>query len=473
MRRLTNSLKRIILYLDWLRANFYYKFTIRFCGLLLERAASYIYCGTNWYGEMDVNKHIFELLDEKEISQKELSKMTGISESTISDWKRKGKTPGIDKLLLLCDKLNVDLYSLVGIDYEYQLDNDEKLIIDMYRNTKPALKKRLIKYMNEFDKVSNMPMVNENSAEKDIYNKTNSDSERFETDPLFLQQKLLAKKLRKLAKLDRIKLDETEHASKLNLHLLKYLDYIGIDKLEYIKQYLSNIQPFMISEIKSQEKFDNAIGILDEFYRISVYIKLDATFGEEIIVSFHENNKSGVARRNTYNSNLSYVYVLADSIGSHIDNTDNYTVNLFITRGVSTFPINVPASRYDEDGFLVRYTYINNAIIDISNRYLEDLYASDIDFSSVELFTDLQPLSFTSYGNDIFSNISLLIDSLIIQKNIYSKQIADTALCIYCSTLNLLEADKKDLIETLKERYKVNSVKALPQIIERVKLNLL
>ncbi len=422
---------------------------------------------------MDINKRIFEVLDEKGISQKELSKRTGISESTISDWKRKGKTPGIDKLILLCEKLNVDIYSLAGIDYEYQLDDDEKLVIDIYRNTDPGSRKRLIAYIKSFENISSLPLINDNSLDNNRYNKNVDSNEIFQPDQVFLQQKLLAKKLRKLAKLDRIKLDETEHASKLNLHLLKYLDYIGIDKLEYIKQYLSNIQPFMISEIKSQEKFDNAICILDEFYRISVYIKLDATFGEEIIVSFHENNKSGVARRNTYNSNLSYVYVLADSIGSHIDNTDNYTVNLFITRGISTFPINVPASRYDEDGFLVRYTYINNAIIDISNRYLEDLYASDIDFSSVELFTDLQQLSFTSYGNDAFSNISLLIDSLIIQKNIYSKQIADTALCIYCSSLNLLEANKKDLIETLKERYKVNSVKALPQIIERVKLNLL
>lgn len=422
---------------------------------------------------MDINKRIFEVLDEKGISQKELSKRTGISESTISDWKRKGKTPGIDKLILLCEKLNVDIYSLAGIDYEYQLDDDEKLVIDMYRSTDPGSRKRLLAYIKSFENISSLPLINDNSLDNNRYNKNVDSNEIFQPDQFFLQQKLMVKKLRKLAKLDRIKLDETEHASKLNLHLLKYLDYIGIDKLEYIKQYLSNIQPFMISEIKSQEKFDNAICILDEFYRISVYIKLDATFGEEIIVSFHENNKSGVARRNTYNSNLSYVYVFADSIGSHVNNTDNYTVNLFITRGVSTFPINVPASKYDEDGFLVRYTYINNAIIDISNRYLEDLYTSDIDFSSVELFTDLQQLSFTSYGNDTFSNISLLIDSLIIQKNIYSKQIADTALCIYCSSLNLLETDKKDLIETLKERYKVNSVKALPQIIERIELNLL
>lgn len=422
---------------------------------------------------MDINKRIFEVLDEKGISQKELSKRTGISESTISDWKRKGKTPGIDKLILLCEKLNVDIYSLAGIDYEYQLDDDEKLVIDMYRSTDPGSRKRLLAYIKSFENISSLPLINDNSLDNNRYNKNVDSNEIFQPDQFFLQQKLMAKKLRKLAKLDRIKLDETEHASKLNLHLLKYLDYIGIDKLEYIKQYLSNIQPFMISDIKSQEKFDNAICILDEFYRISVYIKLDATFGEEIIVSFHENNKSGVARRNTYNSNLSYVYVFADSIGSHVNNTDNYTVNLFITRGVSTFPINVPASKYDADGFLVRYTYINNAIIDISNRYLEDLYTSDIDFTSVELFTNLQQLSFTSYGNDAFSNISLLIDSLIIQKNVYSKQIADTAMCIYCNSLDLLESDKKELIETLKERYKVNSVKALPQIIERIELNLL
>lgn len=422
---------------------------------------------------MDINKRIFEVLDEKGISQKELSKRTGISESTISDWKRKGKTPGIGKLILLCEKLNVDIYSLAGIDYEYQLDDDEKLVIDMYRSTDPGSRKRLLAYIKSFENISSLPLINDNSLDNNRYNKNVDSNEIFQPDQFFLQQKLMAKKLRKLAKLDRIKLDETEHASKLNLHLLKYLDYIGIDKLEYIKQYLSNIQPFMISEIKSQEKFDNAICILDEFYRISVYIKLDATFGEEIIVSFHENNKSGVARRNTYNSNLSYVYVFADSIGSHVNNTDNYTVNLFITRGVSTFPINVPASKYDADGFLVRYTYINNAIIDISNRYLEDLYTSDIDFTSVELFTNLQQLSFTSYGNDAFSNISLLIDSLIIQKNVYSKQIADTAMCIYCNSLDLLESNKKELIETLKERYKVNSVKALPQIIERIELNLL
>ncbi|MBQ8006817.1 MAG: hypothetical protein IJ245_04210, partial [Lachnospiraceae bacterium] len=124
------------------------------------------------------------------------------------------------------------------------------------------------------------------------------------------------------------------------------------------------------------------------------------------------------------------------------------------------------------DGFLVRASSINNALVEISNRYLEDLYTSDLDFSGIDLFSSLQQLSFTSFGNDVFSNISLLIDSLIIQKDTVSRQIADAALCIYCGSISLRESDMNELIDTLRQRFSVNSVKVLPQILERVELNI-
>ncbi len=420
---------------------------------------------------MGINENIFRILKEKKMTQKQFSQLSGISESTISDWKRKGKTPGADKLLLISKALDVNINNLLSdekgtaehiIGVDYRLDENEKTIIEMYRSIDESQRKRLFSYFESLTTITSASLESEEKKPEKAYI----------ADPMHNIQKNLAKKLRKLARLDRLKLDETEHASGLNLHLFKYLDYIGLDKLEYIKKYLSNIQPFMISEIKSQEKFENAICVLDDYYRISVYIKVDSTKGEEIIVSFHENNKHGIAKRNSFISNLSYVYVFADSIGSHLEGTDDYSINLFVTRGVSTFPINVPAVRYDNDGFIVRYTYINNAIIDVSNRYLEDLYSSDIDFSKIELFTSLHQLSFTSYGKDIFSNISIMIDSLLIQSDSLGKQLADTALCIYCSTLQLLDKDKEELISTLKERYKVNSVKALPQVLERVEMNI-
>ena len=435
---------------------------------------------------MGLNENIFRILSEKNMTQKEFSLLTKIPESTISDWKRKGKTPGTDKLMIISKTLGVSVSELISGDVDskdsakaesqnedYILNDDEKKLIEIYRAAAADQRARILEYFTRLSAPSALTdNIAENSAIAGMDTGKSEKTEVFSADTMLLSQKILARRLRKLAKLDRLVLDESEHASGLNLHLLKYLDYIGVDKLEYIKQYLSNIQPFMISEIASQEKFDNAICVLDDFYRISVYIKVDATKGEEIVVSFHENNVRGIAKRNPISNNLSYVYVFADSIGSHVEGTNDYSINMFVTRGTSTFPINVPASRYDEDGFLVRYSYINNAIISIANRYLEDLYTSDVDYSRITLFSSLQQLSFTSYGRDIFSNISLLVDSLIIQPDTIGRQVADTALCIYCSNLELLSKDKEELISTLRERYKVNSVRILPEILQRVAINI-
>lgn len=314
------------------------------------------------------------------------------------------------------------MYELVGESKgdknsaDYSISEEENTIIEMYRNSSYDIQRRIISY------ISSLSIEN---AKTDVSLKSDN---TLAIDSDLLKQKQLAYKIRWLARLDRISLVESEHASKYNLHLLKYLEYVGLDKLDYTKKYLSNIQLFMITEMKSQKKFENAICVLDNYYRISVYIKVDATKGEEVIVSFHENNKNGIVKKNSVIRNNRYVYVFAESVGSFVESKKTYTINLFVTRGVSTFPINVPATRYDEEGFIVNFTYINNALVDIANRYLEDLYTADLDFESVNMFTSLQQLSFTSYGNDSFSNISLLIDSILIQNDYLSKQIADSAL---------------------------------------------
>ncbi|MCR5233749.1 MAG: helix-turn-helix domain-containing protein [Lachnospiraceae bacterium] len=416
---------------------------------------------------MKIWENIFILLKKRGMSQKEFSKLTGISESTISDWKRKQFNPGVDKIPVICKVLGVSADELLGVSdfaMDYLIEGDARMIIERYRKLTPDMQLRIVAYMDKLAG-SQAPGV-----------EFRADNNNMETtgivDKEFQIKKDLARKLRKLARLSRLRIDEEEHASGLNLHLYKYLDFLGLDRLEFVKAYLAHIQPYMICEMKSQEKFDNAVCVLDEYYRISVYIKVDSTKGEEIIVSFHENNKNGIARRNSLIRREGLVYVFADSIGSHIEGTDSYSVNLFIMRGVRTFPLSVSAVRYDADGFMVRLSDINNALIGISNQYLEDLYTSDLDISEIELFSSLQQLSFTSFGNDVFSNISILIDSLLIQKDAISRQIADAALCIYCSSVELIDSDKKELLNTLRARFSVNSVRALPEIIERIELNL-
>ena len=47
------------------------------------------------------------------MSQIEFSRKTGISQSTISDWKRKKTNPAADKIMIICDVLHVTPYEIL------------------------------------------------------------------------------------------------------------------------------------------------------------------------------------------------------------------------------------------------------------------------------------------------------------------------------------------------------------------------
>ena len=76
---------------------------------------------------MLISERIYRYLEEKGISQIEFAKRTGISQSTISDWRRKGTNPSADKIMIICDVLEVSPYELL-------LDTDSKNLKE-YRQT--------------------------------------------------------------------------------------------------------------------------------------------------------------------------------------------------------------------------------------------------------------------------------------------------------------------------------------------------
>jgi len=63
---------------------------------------------------MTISENIFELLKKRDMSQKTFSELTGIAPSTISDWKRKKTNPVSEKILIICEVLNVTPYELLG-----------------------------------------------------------------------------------------------------------------------------------------------------------------------------------------------------------------------------------------------------------------------------------------------------------------------------------------------------------------------
>ena len=106
-----------------------------------------------------VSDRIFELLKEKKMSQKEFAKRTGIAESSISDWKRKRTNPVSDKILIICEVLEVTPYELLsGAEHtgNRSRDNDTYIIskgtelgmlVESYQRLDTDMQKRLIGYM--------------------------------------------------------------------------------------------------------------------------------------------------------------------------------------------------------------------------------------------------------------------------------------------------------------------------------------
>ena len=56
---------------------------------------------------MTISERLFNIMQEKNISMPELSRMTGISRHTIYDWQKKNTNPGADKIMVICEALQI------------------------------------------------------------------------------------------------------------------------------------------------------------------------------------------------------------------------------------------------------------------------------------------------------------------------------------------------------------------------------
>ena len=62
---------------------------------------------------MIISERMFKLMEQKGVTQLELSEKTGIAQSTISDWKRKKTNPSSEKIMAICDVLDVSPFELL------------------------------------------------------------------------------------------------------------------------------------------------------------------------------------------------------------------------------------------------------------------------------------------------------------------------------------------------------------------------
>lgn len=103
-----------------------------------------------------IYEKIFARLDELNMSQSELSRRTGISTSTINDWKKKKINPQADKLVVICRALDMSLAELLGDDGDESSSADysaeEKYLIEYYRRSDDQVRRHMLRYMELIDK---------------------------------------------------------------------------------------------------------------------------------------------------------------------------------------------------------------------------------------------------------------------------------------------------------------------------------
>lgn len=113
---------------------------------------------------MTISEKIFEILDAKGISQKEFSLATGIPQSTISDWRKKNTNPASDKILIICETLDISPYELLSnIKEEGNRSSkvrcrtiaegtEESLLLDSYERLDVKNRGRLLGYIEALQK---------------------------------------------------------------------------------------------------------------------------------------------------------------------------------------------------------------------------------------------------------------------------------------------------------------------------------
>lgn len=89
---------------------------------------------------MLISDRIYHYMKEKKISQKEFSERTGISQSTVSDWRRKGTNPSADKIMIICEVLDISPYELLlGTENKMQKKHEEPDYVMFRKGSKEQL----------------------------------------------------------------------------------------------------------------------------------------------------------------------------------------------------------------------------------------------------------------------------------------------------------------------------------------------
>lgn len=88
---------------------------------------------------MTISERMFQIIDEKKLKTAELAKRLSISQSVITNWKKRKTTPPMEYTLVICEFLAVSIEYLITGKKGEDLSSEEQQIIEAYRSAVPAI----------------------------------------------------------------------------------------------------------------------------------------------------------------------------------------------------------------------------------------------------------------------------------------------------------------------------------------------
>ena len=117
---------------------------------------------------MTISERLFGIMEKKNISMSELSRMTGISRNTIFDWHKKNTNPGADKIMAICRALEItpeqlltgegidDVEEIEPITNRTYVDRADAKLLEDYHGMKEDQQKRLLAYVEALKKIESL-----------------------------------------------------------------------------------------------------------------------------------------------------------------------------------------------------------------------------------------------------------------------------------------------------------------------------
>ena len=120
---------------------------------------------------MTISERILKVLKDRNMTQVEFAKQVGIATSTISEWKKKKTNPAADKIMNICNVLQITPEQLLtgkGIEDEEEIaaaspeskftPYDIQLLED-FHGLKEEQQKRLVAYMEALKKIESLENI--------------------------------------------------------------------------------------------------------------------------------------------------------------------------------------------------------------------------------------------------------------------------------------------------------------------------